>query len=259
MNKVFSFVQTLVPKINAGMVITNFAACRAVDTTNDFVINEKEGFINVAGIQSPGLTASPAIGKMVLKFLLDIFKDAQPNTEWRIHPLHKKFNSVSTQEQAELADKDANHTKIICSCEMVTEADAQNAITDGARTLDGVKVRTRAGMGRCQGGFCSTRLVEILSERTGEPESAITKRGGDTQLSVGKIGGNLIVCKDEHCSNVKEVTEYKPVPIAESRPVILSQNVNFRDIIAELKADVVIVGAGPAGLGAGLSAAKHDP
>ncbi|CAL6084330.1 Glycerol-3-phosphate_dehydrogenase [Hexamita inflata] len=252
MNKVFGMVQQLVPMINPGMVISSFAGCRAVDVSEDFVINQKDGFINAAGMQSPGLTASPAIGQVLVEEMLKNFANATEKTNWTYAPLHKKFNNMDLKGKEEFATSDCNHTKIICSCEMVTEADVQNAITDGAVTLDGVKTRTRAGMGRCQGGFCSSRIVEILADRTGLTEQQITKRGDQTALSVGKIGNN------SSTSVFQGVKEYIPIPTAQSKPVTLSKNENMNQILSSCEADIIIVGAGPAGLAAGLSAVTQD-
>ena len=122
MNAVFKLVQQLVPSISPMNVISSFAGCRAADVSEDFVINSKNNFINAAGIQSPGLTASPAIGKVLVQYITEILNPARKE-EWNYKPLSKRFNCGTTEEKTLLAQQDVNHTKIICSCEMVTEAD----------------------------------------------------------------------------------------------------------------------------------------
>lgn len=110
-------------------------------------------------------------------------------------------------------------------------------------------------MGRCQGGFCSTRIIELLADRQQVNEEDITKHGIKTQLSLHKIG------QKEHeiqmNGNLTEVTEYHPIPIEQSSPVIMSQNENMKEILNTNIADIIIVGAGPAGLAAGLSAMNN--
>ena len=91
-------------------------------------------------------------------------------------PVH--FAALTTQQQIELAARDPRYGRIACRCEQVTEGEVADAIHRGARTLDGIKFRTRAGMGRCQGGFCTARCMELLSRELGVPFTAITKRGG---------------------------------------------------------------------------------
>jgi glycerol-3-phosphate dehydrogenase len=183
--EIFAAVNRLVPGISARDCIAEFAGLRAVAAGEDFVIGPtaKRGFINVAGIQSPGLTAAPAIAGMVAEILRDeglplALKDNFVATLPK--PIH--FASLSTPEQMALAAQDRRFGRLVCRCETVTEGEVVAAIGHGARTLDGIKLRTRAGMGRCQGGFCTARCMEILARTLAIPMTAVTKRGGHSWI-----------------------------------------------------------------------------
>ncbi len=150
-------------------IITNFAGLRPKPDTDDFVIGESKfakGFINVAGIESPGLTSAPAIAVYVVGILKDINggliekEDYIPRRRKRI-----RFEELDDSEKDALIKKDPRFAKVICRCETVTEGEIIDVIRRnvGARTLDGVKKRARPGSGRCQGGFCSPRVIEILA------------------------------------------------------------------------------------------------
>lgn len=171
-------------------VITSFAGLRAHEDHHEFIIEEladAPGFVDCAGIESPGLTSSPAIGKRVAE-ILRVKLDLQPDPEWcgtRKGVLNPE--NLSKAEWMELIRKEPAYGNIICRCEMVTEGEILDAIRRplGARSLDGVKRRTRAGMGRCQAGFCSPRTMEILNRECGIPMSEITKSGGNSRLVAG--------------------------------------------------------------------------
>ncbi|HCF62496.1 MAG TPA: FAD/NAD(P)-binding oxidoreductase [Myxococcales bacterium] len=186
-DEVFGYIKRLCPAIDARDAITAFAGLRAVSDTNDFVIGptKVKGFVNVAGTQSPGLTSSPAIAEHVLEILslqgLELSRKARFNS--RVAP-PPRFAQLGHAEQDELANKDPLFAKVVCRCELVTEAEIHDAVDHGARTLDGIKFRSRAGMGRCQGGFCSSRCMEILSKRLAKPIYDITKRGGGSYIAV---------------------------------------------------------------------------
>ncbi len=179
-------------------VITSFAGLRAHEDNHEFVIGEvKEapGFIDCAGIESPGLTSSPAIGKMVAGIVVDLAKPAQ-KSNWNgkrkgiLNP-----SGMSVEERNELIKKNPAYGQIICRCESISEGEIIDAIHRplGARSLDGVKRRTRAGMGRCQAGFCSPRVMEIINRELGIPVEKITKSGGKSviapELSKNRKGG----------------------------------------------------------------------
>jgi glycerol-3-phosphate dehydrogenase len=184
---VFAAVRELCPAIDPRDAITAFAGLRAVSSTNDFVIGptKVKGFINVAGIQSPGLTAAPAIAEHVVGVLEQGGLELPPRDDYRASVRGPtRFAALSPGEQESLAERDPRFAKVVCRCELVTEAEIHEAIDHGAVTLDGLKFRCRAGMGRCQGGFCTTRAMEILAERLGQPLHGITKRGGDSWVGL---------------------------------------------------------------------------
>jgi glycerol-3-phosphate dehydrogenase len=183
--KVFDFVRKICPAISPRDTIAEFAGLRAVSDTNDFVIGPTpvKGFVNVAGIQSPGLTASPAIAEYVRDVLQDEGLTLEEKADFRPHvPCAARFSAVDLEERERLVAENPLFARVVCRCELVTEAEVQDAIDRGARTLDGVKFRTRAGMGRCQGGFCASRCMELLARRGGVPIQAITKRGGGSWI-----------------------------------------------------------------------------
>ena len=179
--RVFGQVRRLCPSISARDAITAFAGVRAVADSGDFVIRATpvRGFVNVAGIQSPGLTSAPAIAEYVRDLLggeglrLDERDDWSPEVRGPA-----RFALCGHAEQERLVASNPAFGRVVCRCELVTEAEVEEAMDHGARTLDGIKFRTRAGMGRCQGGFCTSRCMEALARRMGVPIERVTKRGG---------------------------------------------------------------------------------
>lgn len=179
-----------VKNIPTKQVITSFAGLRAREDGGDFIIGEAEdakGFIDCAGIESPGIASCPAIGEMVAEILRDkmglLKKDHFVSTRRGI----TNPNELSLEERNALIRENSSYGNIVCRCEMVTEGEIIDAIRRpiGARSLDGVKRRTRAGMGRCQSGFCAPRVMEILARECGVSMFDITKSGGESQLVVG--------------------------------------------------------------------------
>jgi len=173
--------------------ITNFAGLRAVPAAGDFVIGEATdapGFFDCAGIASPGLSASPAIGKMVAGMVAEHLSlterdDFIETREGPVRPMEMSF-----EERQELIRRRPDYGAIVCRCESVSEGEIVDAIRGpiGARSLDGVKRRTRAGMGRCQAGFCSPRVMELLARELGLDDlSEVTKSGGDSHVAVGLL------------------------------------------------------------------------
>jgi glycerol-3-phosphate dehydrogenase len=137
----------------------------------------------VAGIQSPGLTASPAIAEYVRDILADEGLALEEKEDFREHvPCAPRFSAADPDQRERLVDGNPLFARVVCRCELVTEAEVQDAIDRGARTLDGIKFRTRAGMGRCQGGFCTPRCMKLLADRAGVPFHEITKRGGGSWM-----------------------------------------------------------------------------
>lgn len=183
--QIFAAVRELVPGISERDCIAEFAGLRATIDGDDFLIgpSAKRGFFNVVGIQSPGLTAAPAIADLVVEMLRDEGLALIPKAHFvaaNPKPIH--FATLTTEEQIALAAQDRRYGRIACRCELVTEGEVADAIDRGATTLDGIKFRTRAGMGRCQGGFCTERCMQLLADKLAIPFSAVTKRGGDSWL-----------------------------------------------------------------------------
>jgi len=170
--QVFSSVRRICPSIDERATIAEFAGLRAVSNTDDFIIGPTSvrGFVNVAGIQSPGLTAAPAIARHVLEILVAEGLQLEAKDGFDPHlPAPPRFAQQSVERRREMAAANGGFGKVVCRCELVAEGEIELAIEHGARTLDGIKFRTRAGMGRCQSGFCMPRIMEMLSERLGIP------------------------------------------------------------------------------------------
>ncbi len=170
--------------------ITSFCGLRAVGSTGDFIINSPvPRFINAAGIESPGLSASPAIAIYIESLLREaglILKEKVSYNPTR--PAMHRFREASIEEKNEIIKKDRAYGKIICRCETVTEGEILEAIRRNPKPcdLDGVKRRTRAQMGRCQGGFCSPYITELLSRELNIPFESVTKSGGNSYINIGK-------------------------------------------------------------------------
>lgn len=168
--------------------ITSFAGLRAHEARHEFFIGEiAPGFVDCAAIESPGLSSSPAIGVMAAQIVEDILHldknpDFDPHRKGILNP-----QELPLAERAALVQENPSYGTVVCRCETVTEGEIIDAIhrIPGARSLDGVKRRVRAGMGRCQGGFCAPRVMEILARELRIPMDAITKSGGKSKLIVG--------------------------------------------------------------------------
>jgi glycerol-3-phosphate dehydrogenase len=179
-------------KIPFNMVITSFAGLRASPSTGDFIVEEVEGakgFIDVAGIESPGLSASPAIGDFVANLLKEIDGNFIENEDF--NPIRREmihFMELSQEEKSRLIKEDPRYGRIICRCENITEGEIVDAIHRkvGGTSVDGIKRRTRAGMGRCQGGFCQPRVIEILARELGKGLTEIVKDGPNSNIAIGE-------------------------------------------------------------------------
>ena len=188
-----------IPDIPKRNIINSFSGVRAIayevnsdgttgEKIKDFIIEEDEkqkGFINVAGICSPGLSAAPAIGVYVTELLEKAGLKLTKNPDFI--PIHKgieSFKDATLERQQELIEENPLYGRIICRCEMITEGEIVKAIhsTIGARDLDGIKRRVRAGMGRCQSGFCSPKITSILSRELEIPLTSVTKNGGSSYI-----------------------------------------------------------------------------
>lgn len=179
----------MMPDLPVRDAITNFAGLRAVARpSNDFVLGTAPGvanFINAAGIQSPGLTAAPAVAEVVRDFLQ--LAGLELKGKAKFNPFRRgivTFRDKSHKQQAELIEGDPRYGQIVCRCETVTEAEIVQALHRPVpcTTIDGVKRRAHAGMGRCQAGFCTPRVIEIMARELGLSWDQITKKGGSSRL-----------------------------------------------------------------------------
>lgn len=185
-----------VPKVPLRESIRIFSGIRASIEGSDFIIEASkstEGVVHLIGIDSPGLASAPAIGEMVVeeinhKLLLEKKKDFIEERRAIPH-----FDALSKEEKETLLKGNPQYKKIICRCEMITEAEIVEAIhrRGGATTLDGIKRRVRPGSGRCQGGFCGPRVLEILSRELNISMEEIRKEGWNSKLLTGKLKGAL--------------------------------------------------------------------
>jgi glycerol-3-phosphate dehydrogenase len=196
LDEIINKAKLSVKSLPTNQIITSFSGLRAKTKVNDFIIGEVKnspGFINVASIDSPGLTSAPAIAEMVVSIVKGIIKVTPKEDFIKIRKGIIKFRELSNSERDILIKSDPAYGRIVCRCEVVTEGEIKDAIRRplGAKTLDAVKIRTRAGMGRCQAGFCTSRIVDILSLELNLPPTKITKFGINSRLVIGKNKENL--------------------------------------------------------------------
>ncbi|MDL2205884.1 NAD(P)/FAD-dependent oxidoreductase [Eubacteriales bacterium OttesenSCG-928-N13] len=175
-----------VPNLNFRAVITSFAGVRAQPSTGDFIICQSSiepRLIQAAGICSPGLTSAPAIAELVQQIMQRMGIDVSERQDAiKERPAIREFRHMNASARRAAIAENPLYGRIICRCETISEAEIVEAIHRGARSLDGVKRRTRAGMGRCQGGFCGPRVMEILARELDLTLPDITKSGGDSWL-----------------------------------------------------------------------------
>ena len=191
MNEVIAGARKLIPNLPMGASITEFAGLRAVSSTGDFILGASgvPGFFNAAGIQSPGLAAAPAIAEVVVEAVGNEMY-LRKKTGWNGKlPKKPAFNRMTASEKQKMIEKNRLYGRVICRCETVTEGEIIEAIRQpvGARTVDGVKRRTRAGMGRCQGGFCGPRVTQILARELGIPVEKVLKERQGSELFYKKF------------------------------------------------------------------------
>ena len=191
------------PALSVRQNITNFSGIRAHLKSNDFIVGQSKelpGYFEAVGIESPGLSSAPAIAEDLCRQVVEYLNLARKGKTIVYQAPACSFHDMSNEERASAVESDPSYGNIVCRCEMVTEAEIRAAIRRpvGARTVDGVKRRTRAGMGRCQGGFCMPRVADIIAEETGIPLQEITKSGGSSFLLTGTIGTHL---KGESCND----------------------------------------------------------
>ena len=189
--KVISETSRVVKGLQFNQVITGFSGLRAHEDGGEFILEEVSncpGFFDCVGIESPGLTSCPAIGEYIAGLVSNKLS-LELKTEWNgiCHDIVKPFE-LSEEERTSLIRQHPEYGRIICRCETITEGEIIDSIRRpvGAKSLDGVKRRTRAGMGRCQGGFCSPRVMEIISRERCVPLNSITKCGGNSLMLYGR-------------------------------------------------------------------------
>ena len=174
--------------------ITSFAGLRAHEDRHDFILGEPKDapfFFDAAGIESPGLTSAPAIGKALSEQMAERLGLAEKADFQAERQGIVKAGELTLEARNELIRQNPLYGRIICRCESISEGEIVDAIHRplGAKSLDGVKRRVRAGMGRCQAGFCSPRVMEILSRELGIPLSEVTKAGGTSKIITGTLKG----------------------------------------------------------------------
>lgn len=206
LEKALNGARKLIPKASKANVIRTFAGLRAVASTGDFIIGETnvDGFINAAGIQSPGLAANPAIAEMVAEIIV---KKLEAKKNEKFKPGRKaipRISQMKIEDANELIKQNPAYGRIVCRCEKVTEGEiieaiarcralceqsfetSNDSIKRGACTIDGVKFRVRTGMGKCQGGFCSQKVIELISQEAGIPLTQVTKKGRNSHVILGR-------------------------------------------------------------------------
>ncbi len=181
-----------VEKLPTKQIITSFAGLRAHEEGGDFVLGEPEdapGFFDAAGIESPGLTCAPALGEYLAGLVAERLKAEKKENFVAARKGIPNMALASEEERKKLIAENPAFADVVCRCELVTEGEILAAIhrSVGATTLDGVKRRTRAGMGRCQAGFCSPRTVELLARELNRDMAEITKNEKGSEFLTGYI------------------------------------------------------------------------
>lgn len=187
----------IMPSVNTRMAITSFAGVRATPNIYDFYLKKSDqlqGVVHAVGVESPGFASSPATGEYLVGLLEEAGLELEDRDDYiptrRPDGNHRQFNRMTEDEKAEACRKNPAYGKIICRCETVTEGDIIDAIHAPipAVTIDMLKKRLRAGMGRCQGGFCSPRAAAIIAEETKHSLDTVTKCGNGSWLVEKRLG-----------------------------------------------------------------------
>ena len=190
---VINLAKKSVPGVNFGQVITSFAGVRSSEKKGDFIIEASkkvENFVQAAAIDSPGLTSSVAIARRVVEILGELGLALDAKADWCGEREDGEAFRHMTDEQKDAYIKEhPAFGKIICRCEMISEGEIRQAITQNptAPDMDGVKRRTRSGMGRCQGGFCSPYVMKMIAQENGMDMQEVTKKGGKSRMLTGRI------------------------------------------------------------------------
>lgn len=185
-----------VKRLPADKIITSFTGLRAAADIDDFIIElspDVENLINVAGVASPGLTSAPAIAEHVYDLVLEKTHASENPAFQPVRREFPRFRHMSMRERSAAIAQNPDYGQVVCRCEQITKAEVLSAIRGplGVRDIDAVKRRTRAGMGRCQGGFCLMRIPEIIAEELGITLNEVTKSGSGTNLLMDPNKQNL--------------------------------------------------------------------
>jgi len=199
LDTVFAGASRSVPSLSKRDVITSFTGLRAVSDGDDFVIGFSKtapNLLHLAGIQSPGLSAAPAIAAYAAELLTEKINGVAKRLDYRPGIAKKpRIVSLTTEDLHTLIKQNPQYGSIVCRCETVSEGEIADAVhcACGARDIDGVKRRTRAGMGRCQGGFCMSRVLEILSRELGVPFTDILKNEEGSYILTSETKGGAVL------------------------------------------------------------------
>ena len=183
-----------VPSVNFRQVITSFTGVRASTKGGDFILKASEnvpGLVHAGAIDSPGLTCCVSIAKYLTNILREQGLSLEQKENWNGHrENHHAFREMNDEEKNAYIQEHPEYGKIVCRCETVTEGEIMQAIRSNpqAMDIDGVKRRTRSGMGRCQGGFCGPYVMELISKELGIAMEEVTKFGGNSRMVIGRIG-----------------------------------------------------------------------
>jgi glycerol-3-phosphate dehydrogenase len=194
LSEVMRLASKSVPTVNYRQVITSFTGVRASGSCSDFILQASDntpGLIHAGAIDSPGLTCCVSIARYLVSLLAEQGLTLDEKNDWngnREDP--HAFRKMSDQQKDAYIQENPAYGKIVCRCETVSEGEILTAIRNNppARDVDGVKRRTRSGMGRCQGGFCGPYVMELLAREMGVPMEQITKNGGASNMVIGRIG-----------------------------------------------------------------------
>lgn len=190
---VMALAKKSVPGVDFSQVITSFAGVRSSEKNGDFIIEASgkvEGLIHVAAIDSPGLTSCVAIAEYVVDILKNSGVELETKRNWNgCREDTETFHHMNDEQKDAFIKEHPNYGKIVCRCETITEGEIRDAIRRNppAMDMDGVKRRTRAGMGRCQGGFCTPYVMRLIAEENDIPMEAVTKNGGVSRMVTGRM------------------------------------------------------------------------
>ena len=183
-----------VPSVNFRQVITSFTGVRSSGTTGDFIMEPSRkapGVVHLVAIESPGLTCCVAIARYAVEMLEIQGLSLEAKADWNGERENTHaFRDMSDEEKDAYIQKNPDYGRIVCRCEQISEGEIRDAIRRNpqARDMDGVKRRTRSGMGRCQGGFCGPYVMRLIAEELGIPMEQVTKNGGDSRMVTERIG-----------------------------------------------------------------------